>query len=229
MRKIFLDCGAHKATSIKKFREEYPNADDYVIISFECNPKFKQILRDVDDITFYNKAICIKDGKTEFYLGKGASSSLIYGKTRGNLNFDNPIEVETIDLSKWIMDNFTKDDYIILKLDIEGAEYEVVEDLYETKILGYINEFHGELHGPKKGKRMIDDLKLIERLKKYDLKLYTWNGSNKIKSIYHSYYDHETMIREYKKWSKRNYPTDDFMKEIKIYLSDTDKWIKENL
>ena len=68
MRKVFLDCGAHKATSIKKFREEYPNANDYEIISFECNPKFKEILEAVDNITFHNKAVWINDDKVKFYL-----------------------------------------------------------------------------------------------------------------------------------------------------------------
>ena len=179
MRKIFLDCGAHKATSIKKFREEYPNADDYEIISFECNPKFKQILRDVDDITFYNKAIWIKDGKTEFYLGKGASSSLIYGKTRGNLNFDNPIEVETIDLSKWIMDNFTKDDYIILKMDIEGAEYEVLTKMIDEGSIKYINKLYVEFHGLRVFKTREDTKKIRTAIRELGIPIYNWDATRK--------------------------------------------------
>ena len=150
MRKVFLDCGAHKATSIKKFREEYPNSKDYEIISFECNPKFKSILENTNGITFYNKAVWVKDGIEKFYIGHGASSSLIHGKTRGNLDFDNPIEVDCIDLSKWITENFDKDDYIILKLDVEGAEYSILQNLLDTNYISYINEIYLEWHiGPK--------------------------------------------------------------------------------
>jgi hypothetical protein len=104
MRKVFLDLGAHAAISVKKFREEYPNSDEYEIISFECNPRFTEVLQNTDGITFHNKAAWIEDGTQDFYLGHAASSSLIYGKTRGNLDFDNPITVESIDISKWVVD-----------------------------------------------------------------------------------------------------------------------------
>jgi len=117
MRKVFLDLGAHAAISVKKFREEYPNSSDYEIISFECNPRFIEVLQNTDGITFHNKAVWIEDGIQNFYLGHAASSSLIYGKTRGNLDFTNPIQVESVDISKWITENFSKDDYIIMKME----------------------------------------------------------------------------------------------------------------
>ena len=41
MRKVFLDLGAHAAISVKKFREEYPNSDEYEIISFEFATEIK--------------------------------------------------------------------------------------------------------------------------------------------------------------------------------------------
>ena len=232
MRKIFIDGGANKGQSTQKFIECFNDSKEYEIYMFapeykNCTKHIDKIINKFDDhnIEYIKNALWKNNDMVTIPSSNcGESSSIFNTNTHSN-----HYKVNSTRLSEWIQNNFDEEDYIILKLDIEGAEYEVVEDLYETKILGYINEFHGELHGPKKGKRMIDDLKLIERLKKYDLKLYTWNGSNKIKSIYHSYYDHETMIREYKKWSKRNYPTDDFMKEIKIYLSDTDDWRKKNL
>ena len=58
-------------------------------------------------------------------------SSLIYGKTRGNLDFDNPVTVESIDLSKWLTENFNKDDHIILKMDIEDQTMQ--EHLHTVK------------------------------------------------------------------------------------------------
>ena len=65
---------------------------------------------------------------------------------KDNVNLKNKVVVKTIDLSKWITDNFSKDDYIILKIDIEGSEYKVMKRLFETKSIEYVNEIYLELH-----------------------------------------------------------------------------------
>ena len=69
MRKVFLDCGAHKATSIKKFREEYPNAGDYEIISFECNPKYLDVEDDVQP-GFFAQELKLGISLLSFWLPK---------------------------------------------------------------------------------------------------------------------------------------------------------------
>jgi len=56
------------------------------------------------------------------------------------------IEVESIDLSKWIIDNFKKDDFIVLKMDIEGAEYKIVPKMFEDGSVNYINYAFIEWH-----------------------------------------------------------------------------------
>ena len=179
MRKVFLDCGAHKATSIKKFREEYPNADEYEIISFECNPKFKKILENINDITFHNKAVWVENNKIKFYLGHGSSSSLIYGKTRGNLDFDNPIEVDCIDLSKWITENFDKDDYIILKMDVEGAEYKVLEKMIDEDTINYVDKLYVEFHGMRVFKTREDTKKIRTEIRGRGIPVHNWDATAK--------------------------------------------------
>lgn len=56
------------------------------------------------------------------------------------------VEVETVDLSQWIKDNFSKEDYIIMKMDIEGAEYTVLPKLIEDGTASYINGAYIEWH-----------------------------------------------------------------------------------
>ena len=166
MRKVFLDLGAHAGISVKKFREEYPNSDEYEIISFECNPRFTEVLQNTDGITFHNKAVWIEDGTERFLFRTLASSSLIYGKTRGNLDFDNPILVESVDISKWIVENFSKDDYIIMKMDIEGAEYEVLPKMIEDGSIDYVNIVYAEFHGKKVHKEREDTKKIRTAIRK---------------------------------------------------------------
>ena len=75
------------------------------------------------------------------------------------------IEVETIDLPKWIKNNFKKDDYIILKLDVEGAEYEIIKKLFEVEAIEYINEIFIEFHNERCGKTREDDRLLLDQIK----------------------------------------------------------------
>tara|TARA_B100001113_G_C21104862_1_gene620408 strand:- start:949 stop:1650 length:702 start_codon:yes stop_codon:yes gene_type:complete len=56
------------------------------------------------------------------------------------------IKVESINLSQWIIDNFSKDDYIVLKMDIEGSEYEILPKMIEDGSINYINAAFIEWH-----------------------------------------------------------------------------------
>jgi hypothetical protein len=74
------------------------------------------------------------------------ASTLYLEKFDRKINQDLYNEVDSIDLSDFIKNNFTPEDYIILKLDIEGAEYDVLYHLAQTGVLSYINELWGEWH-----------------------------------------------------------------------------------
>lgn len=150
--KIFIDAGAHEGCSVKKFRKLYDKKIEYHIYSFEPEPDFVSYFKDIPKHTFINKAAWIKDGKMDYYRSKEqlrAGGTLLKEKKSGNLDKGNPIKVKTIDFSKWIANNFSKDDYIILKMDIEGAEYEVIPKMLEDRTFDYINELWIEWHWPK--------------------------------------------------------------------------------
>ena len=55
--------------------------------------------------------------------------------------------VPVIDLSKWIIENFSKNDYIYVKMDIEGMEFLLIQALIESGALDYIDEMDVEWHG----------------------------------------------------------------------------------
>ena len=48
--------------------------------------------------------------------------------------------IPVIDLSQWIIDTFSEDDYIIFKLDVEGAEYEILRKMLNDKAFAYIDK-----------------------------------------------------------------------------------------
>lgn len=80
---------------------------------------------------------CVKDFK----------ESLVRDPQHGSkLEFDEPVDVECIDFSKWVIDNINKDDFAVLKMDIEGSEYRVLPKMIEDRSILYINELVIEWH-----------------------------------------------------------------------------------
>lgn len=162
MRKVFIDCGAHCGESILEAKKRF---DDIEIISFEANSNLSRLLQDKfkddDKISIENKAVWIEDSTLDFYISLDWSdgSSIYKEKISGGINENVKIQVPCFDLSSFIKNNFNEDDYIILKLDIEGAEYEVLNKIIEDGTYKIINEFHGEFHPNKVN---LDNVKKIQ-------------------------------------------------------------------
>lgn len=172
MRKIFLDCGAHDGCSIQMFADFYADHNEYEVYSFECDDgRFNKLSIKGSELNFLRftpikKAIWISNGKKVFDGWQ----------LKDTTNVDDKHGVDSLDLSQFILDNFSNDDYIILKLDIEGAEYKVIDKMYTDGTLAYISKIYGELHGPKKGYSIEDNNKLLKHVWKHNLKLLNWDA-----------------------------------------------------
>lgn len=181
MRKVFIDGGANNGSSINLFREKLDPKGEFEIFSFEPNPKFAKNLSK-KGVNFSNKALWIYDGETNFFIKGDLGSTLFKDKTTGG-KITKTLTVKCIDLSKFIQDNFTSDDYIILKLDVEGAEFDILDRLIEDKTINWIDELYGEFHGHKIGRY---DIKLHEEYREKirsscGLEMVNWSaGSKKI-------------------------------------------------
>jgi len=162
VKKIIIDCGANDNHQdyIKRFDfgKDHPIVDDFEIHAFEPNPTFKTSFSDTK-VVFYQKAIWIKDERKAFYLEPDkVGSTLIKEKMEADTgmtdeaiaqSLNKPIQVDCIDIAKFIENNFDKDDLIYLRMDIEGAEFVVLNHLIDTGIASYIDEFWIEFHRPE--------------------------------------------------------------------------------
>lgn len=135
--------------------------DDFELYAFEANPNLVSQFQKVDNLNLYQKAVWIEDGTMQFYLGSALSSTLLKNKKTGGIRNDHFIYVECIDLDAWIRKNFSKQDNIILLMDIEGAEYDIIDKMNENGSLDYINKFYLEFHG--------DKLKEFDIQREYDI------------------------------------------------------------
>jgi len=185
MRNIFLDCGGNIGQSIDRFKNSSLYAPDYIIYSFEPVPHLSKHYRDRKDIIFSDKAIWTNDSTLNFFIGRnhgGVGSTLMKEKWSCKPDFAHPIQVQSIDFSKWIIDNFSKEDHIILKMDIEGAEYDVLEKMITDGSINYIKKAYLEFHYDRMSIKKERHFELIDKLQKINglelLKQLSWYVKN---------------------------------------------------
>ncbi len=169
MNKYFIDCGAHCGESILMSRQRFGS---YITtISFEPIPYFanelQKIYKNDSNTHILNAAVWINDDVKKFYISTEITdgSSLLGEKINDVKDENIYIEIPCVDLSTWIKNTFTEDDYVILKLDIEGAEYEVLNKMIEDGSIKLINELWGEWH---ENSINDDNIKILsENIQKY--------------------------------------------------------------
>lgn len=178
MKKIFIDCGGHDGCSVRKFINATPDFKHWKIYSFEPNKRFHQFYSQLPT-ELIPKAVCDYNGIINFYQQKshvaGGSTTL---KQKDNLGSWLQYPVQCVDLSKWIIDNFTTQDYIVLKLDIEGQEYNVLNKMINDKSLAWIDKLYIEWHWDKLQIEGIKETheKLIQDLKAWEIEGEYWDA-----------------------------------------------------
>lgn len=167
MRKIFIDCGGYDGCSIIKFLEEQP---EFECVTFEPNEALHGYYR-LLPTELVKKAAFNYDGEIGFSIDDedGDGSSVIKSKrvyfNSGASNKTAPRkQVSCICLSDFIRRNYSFQDYIVLKLDIEGAEYQVLEQMVADDTLKYVDRLLAEFHWEKIQLPEEDHFRLLEQL-----------------------------------------------------------------
>jgi len=137
-----IDCGANLGMSVIYFKELYPEAsiiafeaDEYIFGFLEKNMKSFEY----KNVQLINKAVWDADDTLSFVVEGGAGGRLEKENTLGKYK-----RVPCTSLKKYLIGR--KVDF--LKIDIEGAEYEVIKDCEnELKNIDYIFiEYHSMLN-----------------------------------------------------------------------------------
>ena len=154
MKYIYIDGGARIGEAIELIldnRNELLGCDAYL---FECNPTHKNTLIKIKNTNHkYNfiireEALWIDDCEKNFFISIDQWGDLgcsLKPEKKELLDRENPLVVKCINFSNFLQ-QFDDNDYIILKLDVEGAEYDILEQLIDTKLINKINELYVEFH-----------------------------------------------------------------------------------
>lgn len=93
-------------------------------------------------------------------------------------NYNLPIaEVELLDLAD-IITSIPSKCRIILKLDVEGSEYEILNHLINTGVINRLNKLYAEFHHDRIGLPIEEHNKLINVLNNYNLIPFQWDAAD---------------------------------------------------
>lgn len=138
-----IDCGANIGMAIFYFKKIWP---DCSIIAFEANPYAFQLLEknvrqnSLTNVQLFNIGLSNDEGVVAFFINENKGT--LKGSFIEERGGANRIDVKTQKLSHFI----DEDEFDMIKMDIEGAEVQVIQDLVTNvkmaQTTSYIIEYH---------------------------------------------------------------------------------------
>jgi FkbM family methyltransferase len=133
-----FDIGANRGQVTQKYLELFPNA---IIYAFEPFPESFNILRnrflDNSSVHLIQKAVSSESGNKEFFVNKNVDTNSLLKPQKTGLSSDEQVRnVHKIKVEGLILDNFCHFNRIehidILKMDIQGGEYDALKGLHKA-------------------------------------------------------------------------------------------------
>lgn len=166
---IVVDCGANIGVYTEEFLKR-----GAVVHAFEPHPVAFDILSKrvagIPGVNLHNKAVSDHDGVMKLYLkanddsiGASQSASLMSGKD--NISLAHSVDVEVVRLASFL----SKLGRVrFLKMDIEGAEYDVLPDLIKSGVHKSIDQIVVETHERSPRLRPLHD-RLLQVIKQHKI------------------------------------------------------------
>jgi FkbM family methyltransferase len=134
---VIIDCGANIGISVLNYKQKYPRSR---ITAFEPDPHIFPVLQNnitvngASEVNCVEAAVWTSRGKSQFFCEGADGSKLINPGTSSS-----SIEVSTVDLRELINEPVD-----LIKMDIEGAEFEVIPHISDKMHL--VKNFLIECH-----------------------------------------------------------------------------------
>lgn len=152
-----VDCGANHGD----FAAWVSRNTQARVVSFEPDPRLFSALPQLERVTHHNLAVAGSDGKLTLHLGEHQCSSVHYREHEATPSVD----VDAVQLDAFL-DELDVGEIGLLKLDIEGAELDVVDGVdpaFWRRVRQITCEFH-EFLDPASLPRVEEALRHLEAL-----------------------------------------------------------------
>lgn len=152
----------------KQICDRYNIDSTWKCFSFEANPYtymksrniYRNLISDRYDLVHDNLAVSNGEGSVAVSCMTDVSDP--YASQRSNtINVNDASEflyrgadpdmqktvwVKSLDLSEFLFNNVSVDDFVVVKMDIEGAEFDILESIIHSKAYLLIDDLHCEFH-----------------------------------------------------------------------------------
>jgi len=149
---VIIDCGANYGVSVVYFKQIFPDAK---VIAVEADPEIFALLQwnaavhDLADVTLINKVVAAQAGQVEFHR-EGADA--------GRIHFMSGAK-DVLTLPTIALDELLTQPVDFLKIDIEGAETEVLAASRRLDLVSQLMvEYHSFADSPQELPRLLSTL-----------------------------------------------------------------------
>lgn len=189
--KLLYDLGSHWGESIEMFRKKLKTPKEWDVISVEASTLNVNKLAEnasyeanyFNEITIFNAFVYHQEKEIEFFEYKDEfhSAGSTYSKTKFDINSKkkpeynnlphNILKPDIFNIVESYKENLDKYDEIIIKMDIEGAEYDVLPSLIDVLDSSKTKQFYIEFHNKKVGLDPNVDEKFISLIEEKNIKV----------------------------------------------------------
>lgn len=189
--KIFLDVGAYMGEVAKAVETSVHSFDK--IYCFEPQLSLCEIIKKIpnDKITVCKFGLWNNDCVKPLYSGSRKDGASIYSDKIGILS-NNITECRFVKASSWFAENIKSDDYVVLKLNCEGAECDILDDLFQSGEYKKISALMVDFDVRKFPSQQSREKEIREKLIKYNIpSVFTTGGEEESKfgkTLHNCYY-----------------------------------------
>lgn len=180
---LYVDLGCYDGDTVEEFRNwrriAFPDKEEWDIDAFDPNPAFKpEWDKKVDDRTMFTQAAAwTEDGFAQFAIDESQplGSTLMESKIKV-WDSGKKIEVTTFDFSKYVKTMRDIYDFIVVKMDIEGAEFPLLEKMVREGTVAMCDWLMIEFHPNKVRAYTTEDKnRLLEVLRAQNKNVLEWH------------------------------------------------------
>ena len=185
MKKVFIDCGSNVGQGLRQFINMFNIDSEWEIHCYEPTPNLylEQDLLNLPNVTLHKSAVWNKNGTIKFSLcipsekwEEASQGSSVLGLLDLEECIDPNSNQFRLNDNIDILKKYSKDDYIIVKLDIEGSEFEVCRRLLEGNEIVKINELFVEWHTRMMDSESIESENSIkDSIRRCGVNLHDWH------------------------------------------------------
>ncbi|KAK3444934.1 hypothetical protein EUGRSUZ_A00626 [Eucalyptus grandis] len=155
-RYVYVDVGArgYGSSIVSWFRKQYPKQNKtFEVYAIEADEHFYEEYKSKKHVTLLPYAAWVKNETLSFEINRDpGQKSEDKGRGMGRIqpvqsSSDGEVaKIQGFDFAEWLKNTVSEKDFVVMKMDVEGTEFDLIPRLIETGAICLIDELFLECH-----------------------------------------------------------------------------------